>query len=143
MWYTLWTEISVIILDIMRHMWPRNPCAFCGTRCGENMPCHFVQCAPHVNTHFQPKIIQKLLLSSMFGYFQGNVATYMHAKSYISLSTAMNPSSFSLFTAMNPSSFYGRMFFGSRHKKMLLTTLNQIYIHTSSEFSLGSHTERI
>ena len=39
MWYTLWTEIAVIILDIMRHMWPRTACAYCGTRCGENMPC--------------------------------------------------------------------------------------------------------
>ena len=69
MWYTLWTEIAVIILDIMRHMWPQTPCAYCGTRCGENMPCHSVQRAPYVNTRFQPKIIQKLLLSSMFGYF--------------------------------------------------------------------------
>ena len=53
----------------MRHMWPRTPCAYCGTRCGENMPCHSVQCAPYVNTHFQPKIIQKLLFLSLFGNF--------------------------------------------------------------------------
>ena len=69
MWYTLWTEIAVIILDIMRHIWPRTPCAYCSTRCGGNMPCHSVQCAPYMNTHYQPKITQKLLLLSMFGYF--------------------------------------------------------------------------
>ena len=33
------------------------------------MPWHSAQRASYVNTRFQPKIIQKLLLSSIFGYF--------------------------------------------------------------------------
>ena len=57
----------------------------------------------------------------------------MHAKSYISP-----------FTAKNPSSFYGRMFFGSlRETEENASDDSESDLDTSSEFSFGSHTERI
>ena len=89
----------------MRHMWPRTPCAYCGTRCGENMPCHSVQCAPYEHS-LSTKNYTKIVTFNVWLFL--GLATYMHAKLYF-LCTALNPT------------FYGRIFLVAL-KKMLLTT---------------------